>query len=70
MRRTAKIIIVLFCFSLCGVSSFVASNAREKVEPQRINATPVKNRGNLRRVWTVAALYERRMNLELEFRRS
>jgi hypothetical protein len=51
MSRTAKITIVLFCFSLCGASTFVASTVREKREPQKTDAIPVKNHEVVRRVW-------------------
>jgi hypothetical protein len=51
MSWTAKIMIVLLCFSLCGAGTFVASTAREKREPQKTNVIPVKNRDLARRVW-------------------
>jgi hypothetical protein len=53
MSWTAKITIVLLSFSLCGAGAFVASTAREKREPQKTNAIPVKNREIARRVWIV-----------------
>jgi hypothetical protein len=51
MSWTAKITIVLLCFSLCGAGTFVASTAREKTEPQKMDAIPVKNRDVVRRIW-------------------
>ncbi len=55
MSWTAKITIVLLCFSLCRAGTFVASTGREKTEPQKTNVIPVKNRDLVRRVWIVAA---------------
>jgi hypothetical protein len=55
MSRTAKITIVLLCFSLCGAGTFVASTAREKRELQKTNVIPVKNHEIPKRVWIVAA---------------
>jgi hypothetical protein len=51
MSWTVKTVIVVLCFSLCGAGSFIASTARERSEPQKMNAIPVKNRDLLRRVW-------------------
>jgi hypothetical protein len=51
MSWTAKITIVLLCFSLCGAGTFVASTACEKRELQKTNVIPVKNRDLVRRVW-------------------
>ena len=51
MSWTVKTVIVVLCFSLCGAGSFIASTARERSEPQKMNATPVKNRDVARRVW-------------------
>jgi hypothetical protein len=51
MNWTAKLTIVLVCFSLCAAGTFVASTAREKREPQKTNVIPVKNRDLVRRVW-------------------
>jgi len=48
---TVKTVIVVLCFSLCGAGSFIASTAREKSGPQKMNAIPVKNRDLARRVW-------------------
>jgi hypothetical protein len=50
MSWPAKIVIVLFCFSLCGAGTFVALTAREKREPQKTNVIPVENREIARRV--------------------
>jgi hypothetical protein len=55
MSWTAKITIVLLCFSLCGASTFVASTAWQKTEPQKPNLIPVKNRDLPQRSWVVAA---------------
>ncbi len=55
MTWTVKTVIVVLCFSLCGAGSFIASTAREKSEPQKMNAIPVKNRDVVRRVSIVAA---------------
>jgi len=55
MSWTAKITIVLLCFSLCGAGTFIASTGREKTEPRKTNVIPVKNRDFVRRVWIVAA---------------
>jgi len=46
-----KIAIVLFCFSLCGAGTFIASTAREEHAPQKSNVIPVKNREVARRIW-------------------
>jgi hypothetical protein len=55
MTLTAKMAIVLFCFALCGAGTFIASTAREESkQPQKLNATPVKNHEIARRVWIVA----------------
>jgi len=51
MCLTAKIVIIVFCLLLCGTGVFIASTAREKTEPQRLNAIPVENRDIGRRVW-------------------
>ena len=51
MSWTVKTVIVVLCFSLCGAGSFIASTAREKSEPEKMNAIPVKNRDLARRVW-------------------
>jgi hypothetical protein len=51
MCLTGKILIIVLCFSLCGTGIFIASTAREKIEPQKMNAIPVKNRDVVRRVW-------------------
>jgi hypothetical protein len=51
MSWTLKIVIVVLCFSLCGAGSFIASTARERSEPQKMNTIPVKNRDVARRVW-------------------
>lgn len=51
MSRTAKTAIILLCFSLCSVGTFIASTAQEKREPQKVNAFPVKNRETIQRVW-------------------
>jgi len=50
MSWTAKITIVLLCFSLCGAGTFVASTKRENREFQKTNAIPVRNREMTRRV--------------------
>jgi hypothetical protein len=55
MSWTAKITIVLLCFSLCGAGTFVASTTYEKKEPQKTNVIPVKNHEIAKRVWIVAA---------------
>ena len=51
MSWTAKIMIVLLCFSLCGAGTFLVSTANEKSELQKTNAIPVRNREIIRRVW-------------------
>jgi hypothetical protein len=51
MNRTAKILIILLCFSLCGAGTFIVSSAHEKSVPQKSDAIPVKNREIIRRVW-------------------
>jgi hypothetical protein len=51
MSCTAKITIVLLCFSLCGAGAFIASTPCEKREPQKTNVIPVKNHDLVRRVW-------------------
>jgi len=51
MSWTAKIAIVLICFSLCGAGTFVASTAHEKSELQKATTIPVRNREIIRRVW-------------------
>jgi hypothetical protein len=51
MCLTGKIVIVVLCLSLCGTGIFIASTAREKIEPQKMNAMPVKNRDFVRRIW-------------------
>jgi hypothetical protein len=52
MALTAKIVIVLLCFALCGAGTFMASTAREEsTPPQRTNATPVENREVTRHIW-------------------
>jgi len=51
MCLTAKIVIIVLCLSLCGTGVFIASTAREKSEPQKMNAIPVENRDVARRVW-------------------
>jgi hypothetical protein len=51
MSWTVKTVIVFLCFSLCGAGSFIASSVREKSEPQKMNAIPVKNRDLARRIW-------------------
>jgi hypothetical protein len=55
MSWTVKISIILLCISLCGVGVFFASTVREKSEPRKTNAIPVKNHEVARRVWIVAA---------------
>jgi hypothetical protein len=55
MSWTAKISIILLCISLCGIGVFFASTVREKSEPRKTNAIPVKNHDVVRRVWIVAA---------------
>jgi hypothetical protein len=55
MSWTAKITIVLLCFSLWGASTFVASTAWQKTGPQKPNLIPVKNRDLPQRSWVVAA---------------
>ena len=51
MNRSTKILIVLFCVSLCGAGTFITSNARKEREPRKTNAIPVKNRDVVRRIW-------------------
>jgi hypothetical protein len=51
MNFTAKIAIVLLCFSLCGAGTFVASTTCEKRQLQKTNMIPVENRDPVRRVW-------------------
>jgi hypothetical protein len=51
MSSTAKIAIIVLCFSICGAGGFIASTAREKREPQKGNAIPVENREVARRIW-------------------
>ena len=54
MSFLTKIVIVLFCFSLCGAGTFIASSAHTENEPQKMKMIPVKNRGFSGRVWIVA----------------
>jgi hypothetical protein len=51
MSWIAKIAIIVFCFSICGAASFITLNVREKSEPQKANAIPVKNHEVARRFW-------------------
>jgi len=51
MNWRTKIAIILLCAFLCGVGAYLASTVHEKNEPQRMNATPVKNRDVVRRIW-------------------
>jgi hypothetical protein len=51
MTWTAKIAIVICCFSLCGAGTFIVSTAPKKSEPHKTNTIPVKNREVVRRVW-------------------
>jgi len=51
MSWTVKTVTVVLCFSLCGAGTFIASTAREKSQPQKMNAIPVRNREIIRRVW-------------------
>jgi hypothetical protein len=52
MTLPVKIVIVLFCFALCGGGAFIASTAHEQSEqPQKMDAIPVKNHEIARRVW-------------------
>jgi len=51
MCLTAKIVIIVLCLSLCGTGVFIASTARERTEPRRMNAIPVENRDVARHVW-------------------
>jgi hypothetical protein len=51
MSLMMKIVVVLLCFSLCGAGTFIASTLREENAPQKTNATPVKNREVVRRIW-------------------
>ena len=51
MCLTAKIVIIVLCLSLCGTGVFIASTARERTEPRRMNAIPVENRAVARHVW-------------------
>jgi Na+-transporting methylmalonyl-CoA/oxaloacetate decarboxylase gamma subunit len=52
MPLTLKISIVLLCFALCGVGTFMASTAREESkQPQKTNTIPVKNHELARRIW-------------------
>jgi hypothetical protein len=51
MSSTAKIAIIVLCFSVCGAATFITSTAREKSEPQKANAIPVENRELRGSVW-------------------
>jgi hypothetical protein len=51
MSRTAKLTIILLCFSICGTGGFIASTVREKREPQKANVMPVKNHQTPNRFW-------------------
>jgi hypothetical protein len=51
MSFMTKIAIVLFCFSLCGASTFIASSALKDDQPQKANVIPVKNRESVGRFW-------------------
>jgi hypothetical protein len=53
MNRGTKILIVLFCLSLCGAGSFIASTAGKENASQKTNVIPVKNHEIVRRVWVV-----------------
>ena len=53
MNLLAKIAIVVLCFSLCGVGTFITSTARKEDLPQKTKLFPVKNRDVVRRVWIV-----------------
>jgi hypothetical protein len=51
MNWTAKIAIVLICFSLCGAGSFIASTAQEENQSRKTDVMPVKNRAVAGRIW-------------------
>jgi hypothetical protein len=51
MSSTAKITIIVLCFSICGAATFITSTTREKSEPQKTNAIPVENREVARQIW-------------------
>jgi len=52
MSLTAKFVIVLLCFALCGAGTFIASTAREQSQrPRKTNVIPVKIREVTRHIW-------------------
>ncbi len=51
MSLLTKIVVVLLCFSLCGVGTFIASSARKENEPRKTNVIPVKNREVAQPIW-------------------
>ena len=51
MNWRTKIAIILLCFFLCGAGTYLASTVREKREPQKMDAIPVKNPDVVRRIW-------------------
>jgi uncharacterized membrane protein YadS len=51
MSSAIKVLIVVLCFSVCGAGAFFATEPVPKARLHPPNATPVKNRETLQRVW-------------------
>jgi hypothetical protein len=51
MSFMTKVAVVLLCFSLCGVGTFIASSPHNGYEPQKTNVIPAKNREVSQHTW-------------------
>ncbi len=51
MSLSTRIALLLFFFSLCVGGAILAPQQGAKIEPQKMNAIPVKNHEPFRRIW-------------------
>jgi hypothetical protein len=51
VSRILKLAIVVVCFSLCGVGTFIVSTPRDEQLQQKTNVMPVKNPQLIKRNW-------------------
>ena len=51
MSRMLKLAIVVLCFSLCGVGTFIVSTPRDEESQQKTSVMPIKNQQPIQRGW-------------------
>jgi hypothetical protein len=51
MSFIARISLLLFFFSLCVGGAVLAPQQSTKIEPQKMNPTPIKNHEPFQRIW-------------------